>query len=282
MFSSNVTSSLTESSIGEEGKPFSLHNRLDVRDQLGYWQEVLVLQVNKTRVQVASQQRPEDAEWISKESDRIAPVGRYSGAFGKAKVEGFIDGRGKSFPDYAEGREDNVKLRRPVATDQAEEVKGTKEKTPSALYQNLKNREAQFEQKLVAKGLKIKVVAGDGNCLFRAISDQVYGKEEYHGMIREHCMNYISVEKEYFSQYIVGGMDAFTDYVSAKRQNGEWGDDLEIEAMSEMYGRPIEIYAYDDKPMRTFHEGVFSAPGQRSIKLSYHGRSHFNSVCGTT
>lgn len=28
------------------------------------------------------------------------------------------------------------------------------------------------------------------------------------------------------------------------RQDGEWGDHVEIQAMSEIYGRPVHIYAY--------------------------------------
>ena len=45
-----------------------------------------------------------------------------------------------------------------------------------------------------------------------------------------------------------------SNYLSRKRQDGEWGDDVELEAMSEIYGRPIEIYAYRNVPLRTFHE----------------------------
>ena len=36
-------------------------------------------------------------------------------------------------------------------------------------------------------------------------------------------------------------------------QDGIWGDDVEIEALSEIYGRPIEIYSTSVKPIRTFH-----------------------------
>jgi len=36
--------------------------------------------------------------------------------------------------------------------------------------------------------------------------------------------------------------------------NGEWGDDIELQALSEIYNRPIELFAYNLTPMRTFHE----------------------------
>lgn len=31
----------------------------------------------------------------------------------------------------------------------------------------------------------------DGACLFRAVSDQVYGDQEMHSIVRKHCMDYI-------------------------------------------------------------------------------------------
>eukprot|EP00826_Nyctotherus_ovalis_P059198 TRINITY_DN8210_c0_g4_i2.p2 TRINITY_DN8210_c0_g4~~TRINITY_DN8210_c0_g4_i2.p2 ORF type:complete len:153 (-),score=23.34 TRINITY_DN8210_c0_g4_i2:461-919(-) len=146
-------------------------------------------------------------------------------------------------------------------------------------YQKIKAHELEFERKLIAKGLKIKIVAGDGNCLFRSVSDQIYGSEDFHELVRKSCMDYICVEKNFFSQYIIGGLEAVEQYVETKRGLGIWGDDLEIEALSEIYERPIEIYAYDDKPMRTFHETSVANTAIRPLLLSYHGRSHFNSVC---
>jgi OTU domain-containing protein 5 len=45
--------------------------------------------------------------------------------------------------------------------------------------------------------------------------------------------------------------------------------------MREIYNFPIEIYAYSSLPMKTFHE----EPGENQvIRLSYHGKSHYNSV----
>lgn len=40
---------------------------------------------------------------------------------------------------------------------------------------------------------------------------------------------------------------------------------------------PIEIYAYSNTPMRTFHETSNKNLGE-PIRLSYHGQSHFNSI----
>lgn len=47
--------------------------------------------------------------------------------------------------------------------------------------------------------------------------------------------------------------------------------------MSEIYDRPIEVYAYSTQSMRTFHEQNDERK-REPIRLSYHGQSHFNSV----
>lgn len=67
-------------------------------------------------------------------------------------------------------------------------------------------------------------------------------------------MDYIQLEKDFFKDYVIGGSIGFDFYLERKRKDGEWGDDLEIQALSEIYDKPIEIYAYSHVPLRTFHE----------------------------
>jgi OTU domain-containing protein 5 len=67
-------------------------------------------------------------------------------------------------------------------------------------------------------------------------------------------MDYIEAERDFFVQFIVGGEDSFEEYVARKRLDGTWGDDVELQAISEIYDRPVEIFAYRAEPMRTFHE----------------------------
>jgi OTU domain-containing protein 5 len=62
------------------------------------------------------------------------------------------------------------------------------------------------------------------------------------------------LEKEFFKDYVIGGSVGFDFYLERKRKDGEWGDDLEIQALSEIYDKPIEIFAYSHVPLRTFHE----------------------------
>jgi len=140
--------------------------------------------------------------------------------------------------------------------------------------------EQQFAAKLAVKGLQIESMGEDGNCLFRSISHQVYGKEDFHHILRIKCVDYLQSEYQYFGSYVPGGHDKqiFDGYCTRMRRNGIWGDNLEIQAFSEIYGRSIEIYAYDDKPMKTFSNQKVSDHQIEPLRLSYHCNSHYNSI----
>ncbi|KAJ1467185.1 hypothetical protein T484DRAFT_1859648 [Baffinella frigidus] len=92
-----------------------------------------------------------------------------------------------------------------------------------------------FELLHRTKGFKVRNMDKDGNCLFRAISDQIYGDPGMHEEVREKCMNYLLAERDHFSNF------DFDRYVARKRVNGVFGNNLEMQAMAELYNRPIEV-----------------------------------------
>jgi len=117
--------------------------------------------------------------------------------------------------------------------------------------------------------------ARDGNCLFRSFSDQLYGTPEHHALVRDRCSQYIASERNYFEQFVT---EPFDEFLARMRRQGEWGDDVEIEALSEIYDCRVEIYAsYSHSLMRTFHE---ACDGKRPhpIRLQYEGSAHYNSL----
>lgn len=137
--------------------------------------------------------------------------------------------------------------------------------------EDLETREADFEARMRSRGMYIKRMAKDGNCLFRCVSDRVNGDPEMHDVVRKLCMDYIHQEQEHFSQYITQNFDA---YLRRKRRDQTYGNHIEIQAMSEMYNRPIVVYMYSDEPINSFQ--AESADGGIPLRLSYHGRNHYN------
>lgn len=123
------------------------------------------------------------------------------------------------------------------------------------------------------KGFIIKQMKEDGACLFRAVADQIYGDEEMHSTARNHCMDHIAKNSDYFKQYITEDVER---YVSRKRVDTCHGNHIEIIALAEIYNRPIEVYEYSTEPNNTFQSGYLT--DNEPIRLSYHGRNHYNSV----
>jgi OTU domain-containing protein 5 len=115
----------------------------------------------------------------------------------------------------------------------------------------------------------------DGNCLFRAISDQVYGDPDMHEEVRERCMDYLLAERNHFSQFVTQDFD---HYIMRKRHDKTFGNNLEMQALAEMYNRPIEVYRDSAHPMKIFHEGYTEASDSTPLRLSYHRGNHYNSV----
>ncbi|KAL4502272.1 hypothetical protein ABPG72_000507 [Tetrahymena utriculariae] len=156
----------------------------------------------------------------------------------------------------------------------------------------------------------------DGNCLFRSVADQLYGDQSLHSDIRKYVKEYLQIEKPYFINFIAemeenskknkkknkktkqkqekhqkdkeqvekqeeiepkNELDLlFDNYVKEMSEKGTWGDNIEIQIISEIYHRSVEIYvAFQETPMRTFQD-KFKV--NEPIRLSYHGECHYNSI----
>ncbi|CAM6066575.1 unnamed protein product [Sphagnum tenellum] len=141
-------------------------------------------------------------------------------------------------------------------------------------YEDNGERERQFENELRrVKSLEVRWMAEDGNCLFRAVADQVYGDAEMYSETRQLCIDYMEKERDHFSHFVT---ESFTAYCKRKRRDKVYGNNLEIQAMAEMYNRPIHIYSYSTEPINIFH-GSYETD-LPPIRLSYHRSNHYNSL----
>jgi hypothetical protein len=133
-----------------------------------------------------------------------------------------------------------------------------------------------FRKDLKKQGLEIVEQEGDGNCLFRAVSLQVYGDSSMHADVRQQCLDFMARDVEHFGQFVVG--EDFGDYIARKRQDGVHGNHTEIQAVSELFNRPVEVFtpASAAKPLNIFHAEYKTADAP--IRLSYHDGNHYNAV----
>jgi hypothetical protein len=236
-----------------------------VLDTVNIWAESTIIDCNEKAVKVHFRNfSPKFDEWIPRDSSRIVPY-----------TKTLISRKGmKQFSIPGQYNKEN----------EASSTMSTQIRHHTRQITEFSDRHTHYINSLHRQGYEVVKVSGDGNCLFRAVSHQVYGTDEYHDIVRAKCMDYMEVNSTFFSQFVIGGAEQFRHYLEAKRTLGCWGDDPEIQAMSELYKRSAQIWAYDSvngaKALRTFHESsdASSSGYGKIMRLSYYGGGHYDSV----
>ena len=145
-------------------------------------------------------------------------------------------------------------------------------------YRKKKNRkkdeiDEEFIKELEKLGYFIREVGGDGNCLFRSVSDQLDNTEQNHKLYREMCINYMKENKDEFSPFIEDD-EPFDKYLERMDEDGEWGGNLEIYALSKVLNANFYIYIHKH-PMYVVKN--FEKP-KKNILMTYHEGKHYNSL----
>ena len=131
----------------------------------------------------------------------------------------------------------------------------------------------KFRQELKALGFEIREIKGDGNCLFRCVSDQMENDENNYQVYREKCVEYMKNNKEEFLPFLDED-EKFEDYIETMSKNGEWGGNLEIYALSKALIVNFYIYIHEQEPYTIINwENC-----DKNILLTYHNGKHYNSL----
>ncbi|CAJ1439027.1 unnamed protein product [Effrenium voratum] len=121
-------------------------------------------------------------------------------------------------------------------------------------------------------------MAADGNCLFRAVADQLAGSAEEHNEFRERCCKHMLENAEEFSLfYASDDFEAdlsFEAYVEKMRSPGNWGSQLELMAICREFAVNVIVHQLG----LPSYEMVFSPDDSKCLQLSYHDGEHYNSV----
>ncbi|KAL3427383.1 hypothetical protein PVAG01_00892 [Phlyctema vagabunda] len=152
-------------------------------------------------------------------------------------------------------------------------------------------------------GLKACTIKGDGNCLFSALSDQIFGNPGEKHEVRTCVVDYMRDHPEEFKAFIpVVGAErrnpkrknagssarpmsmpqvtesqrdkAWEDYLEGMGQNGKWGSDIEITAFSKAYKTNVKIFTTTSAP-------YIIAGGAENLPvayIAYHTWQHYSSV----
>ncbi|EKM52843.1 uncharacterized protein PHACADRAFT_261495, partial [Phanerochaete carnosa HHB-10118-sp] len=97
-----------------------------------------------------------------------------------------------------------------------------------------------LNEQLRALGLYAAPTLGDGNCLFRALSDQLHGTPSSHLKLRQDVCNWIESHKQRYEPFVEDerGLDV---HLRCMRQHGTYGGHLELSAFAHMTKRNVKV-----------------------------------------
>ncbi|OSX56646.1 hypothetical protein POSPLADRAFT_1076531 [Postia placenta MAD-698-R-SB12] len=98
----------------------------------------------------------------------------------------------------------------------------------------------QLTEQLRAMGLYAAATLGDGNCLFRALSDQLHGTPSYHLKLRQDICDWIASHKQRYEPFVDDerGLDV---HLQCMRQPATYGGHLELSAFAHMTRRNVKV-----------------------------------------
>lgn len=122
-------------------------------------------------------------------------------------------------------------------------------------------------------------IKGDGNCLFRSLSDQIHGNESEHAEIRKRVVSFLVANSERFAAFVGEFGETYDQYVNRMAQDGCYGGHMEIVAFAETFRCRVVIYQHDNlfvvDPLCLSDKEKHL---QRSVHIAYHTWEHYSSV----
>lgn len=125
---------------------------------------------------------------------------------------------------------------------------------------------------LRCQGRTIHCVLGDGNCMFRSLSHQIYGTEDKHQKIRLALQQVLEENFEMYEKFWIQTDVSFSSHVQRLKNQGVWGTHVELLAATDYYHIPVcvcTVCGSDGNLTCTWHM-LNSQPSRCSFSTSLH------------
>ncbi|RDD39250.1 OTU domain-containing protein 3 [Trichoplax sp. H2] len=151
------------------------------------------------------------------------------------------------------------------------EIRRQKEQTQSSSEEN------SLKLQLSRIQLKIRQITGDGNCLFRALADQLEGHESNHINYRQQVVQYMIQNRNDFEPFMIDNV-SFDKHIQLLGQEGTFAGNDALVAFARIHRLTIVIHQLN-KPCWQI-EGIDgpTKTGSRELHISYHDFEHYSSV----
>jgi len=127
-------------------------------------------------------------------------------------------------------------------------------------------------------GLVLKEVEGDGNCLFRALSDQLFGHPEKHKQLRKEVVTYMRNHKEDFEPFHSDENVPFDHHLDLLERDGTYAGNDGLVAFARANNITIAIHQLNE-PLWQIHGSTNGETKcDNELHISYHNGDHYNSI----
>jgi len=138
----------------------------------------------------------------------------------------------------------------------------------------VKTEYENLTRKLSLYGLQERKTKGDGNCQFRALSDQIYGTEEFHEDVRRAVVMHLQAHEAAYRDYVP---KIYAVYLAEMIEDGTWGDHLTLKACADAIGAQINlITSYEENGVVQVMPEVRRS--EKELWLSFWAEVHYNSL----
>ncbi|RXW13398.1 hypothetical protein EST38_g12456 [Candolleomyces aberdarensis] len=175
-------------------------------------------------------------------------------------------------------------------------TRSTRSHKPRLVLSDPTASSAHLASQLRALGLYPADTLGDGNCLFRALSDQLYGSESRHAFLRGSICDFIHTNKARYEPFCEDERGLGV-HLRCMRENGTYGGHLELSAFAHMSKRDVKVVQpglvyviewaagldeeekgkeWRKRRKEEEKEGLPMSEG--SVYVAYHDWEHFSSI----
>ena len=103
------------------------------------------------------------------------------------------------------------------------------------------SRVQTLAKRLYTLGLESVAVRDDGNCQFRAFSQQLSGTQDFHRAIRAALVEHMAKESRFFGAMFDEG--ELATYLTTMGRARTWGDELTLRAFADCYEVCVHVVA---------------------------------------
>ena len=153
----------------------------------------------------------------------------------------------------------------------------------------IKEGSSLLSERLVHLGLQQLIMKDDGNCQFRAFSDQLYGTQERHLEIRQTIVKHMNKYEADFEIYFED-KNMWASYLRDMSAKGCWGDELTLRCAADVFNVKVHVLTSEQKNYYIHYDpalhsekncGFEQQPVEdtnRHVFLSYISPVHYNSI----